>query len=218
MSSTTKKQFAATTTALLGVFALQPTAAAEQKFQKLTGAQIQAKFPGMELTDEAHWGEVFERNGTLTITSMGHKSAGKWRIQKDELCLETGKEPGGGCYEVWLSGGNVELRNQASSTPLEAVLQKPPPGRRSAEDCFDEYKEEFNEAAVAGHRACMSCRCNAGSERSRRREIRKTYGWADPRQAQRHGTDGQRALARSLSTQWNCDEYFNGAQANRQMA
>src|SRR5262245_43294551 len=64
----------------------------------------------------------------------------------------------------------------------------------------------------------MSCRCNAGSERSRRREIRKTYGWADPRQAQRHGTDGQRALARSLSTQWNCDEYFNGAQANRQMA
>src|SRR5262244_1611561 len=88
MSNTTKKQLAATTTALLGVFAFQPTAAAEQKFQKLTGAQIQAKFPGMELTDEAHWGEVFERNGTLTITSMGHKSAGKWRIQRDQLCLE----------------------------------------------------------------------------------------------------------------------------------
>ena len=73
MSSTAKKQLAAATTALLGVFALQPPAAAEPKFQKLTGAQIQAKFPGMELTDEAHWGEVFERNGTLTITSMGHK-------------------------------------------------------------------------------------------------------------------------------------------------
>jgi len=42
---------------------------------------------------------------------MGHKSAGKWRIQKDQLCLDTGKEPGGGCYEVWLSGRNVELRN-----------------------------------------------------------------------------------------------------------
>ena len=96
---------------------------------KLTGAQIQAKFAGMELTDEAHWGEVFERNGTLTITSMGHKSAGKWRVQKDQLCLDTGKEPGGGCYEVWLSGRNVELRNQASSTPLEVVLQKPPPAR-----------------------------------------------------------------------------------------
>ena len=129
MSNTTKKQLAATTTALLGVFALQPTAAAEQKFQKLTGAQIQAKFPGMELTDEAHWGEIFERNGTLAITSMGHKSSGKWRIQRDQLCLETGKEPGGGCYEVWLSGRNVELRNQTSSMPLEAVLQKPTPAR-----------------------------------------------------------------------------------------
>ena len=129
MSSTTKKQVAATTTALLGVLAFQSPAAAEQKFQKLTGAQIQAKFPGMELTDEAHWGEVFERNGTLTITSMGHKSAGKWRIQKDQLCLDTGQEPGGGCYEVWLSGRNVELRNQTSSTPLAAVLQKPPQSR-----------------------------------------------------------------------------------------
>ena len=129
MSSTTKKQLAAATTALLGVFAFQPTAAAEQKFQKLTGAQIQAKFPGMELTDEAHWGEVFERNGTLTITSMGHKSTGKWRIQKDQLCLDTGNEPGGGCYEVWLSGKNVELRNQTSSVPLEVVLQKPNQGR-----------------------------------------------------------------------------------------
>jgi hypothetical protein len=129
MSNATKKQLAATTTALLGVFAFQPTAAAEQKFQKLTGAQIQAKLPGMELTDEAHWGEIFDRNSTLTITSMGHKSSGKWRIQKDQLCLDTGNEPGGGCYEVWLSGRNVELRNQTSSTPLEAVLQKPPQGR-----------------------------------------------------------------------------------------
>ena len=58
-------------TAILGVAAFATTAA-EAKFQKLTGAQIQAKFGGMELTDEAHWGEVFERNGTLTITSMGH--------------------------------------------------------------------------------------------------------------------------------------------------
>jgi hypothetical protein len=115
----------AMTGAILSAVALAWPARAEQSFQKLTGAQIQAKFSGMELTDEAHWGEVFERNGTLTITSMGHKSVGKWRIQRDQLCLETGQEPGGGCYEVWASGKNVELRNQASSLPLEGVLQKP---------------------------------------------------------------------------------------------
>lgn len=113
------------TGAILCALALAGHAQAEQSFQKLTGAQIQAKFSGMELTDEAHWGEVFERNGTLTITSMGHKSIGKWRVQSDQLCLDTGQEPGGGCYEVWASGKNVELRNQASSLPLEGVLQKP---------------------------------------------------------------------------------------------
>jgi hypothetical protein len=98
------KQMTAAMIATFGVLVFEANAAAEQKFQKLTGAQIQAKFPGMELTDEAHWGEIFERNGMLTITSMGHKSAGNWRVQKDQLCLETGKEPGGGCYEVWISG------------------------------------------------------------------------------------------------------------------
>jgi hypothetical protein len=102
-----KNQVTAAMIATLGVVAFESNTAAEQKLQRVTGAQIQAKFAGMELTDEAHWGEVFERNGTLTITSMGHKSVGKWRIQKDQLCLDTGKEPGAGCYEVWVSGKNV---------------------------------------------------------------------------------------------------------------
>jgi hypothetical protein len=124
--STTKRQVAVVT-ALLGV--IVSGAAAEQKFQRLTGAQVQARFPGMELTDESHWGEVFERNGTLTTTSMGHQSLGKWRVQKDQLCLDHGKELGGGCYEVWVSGKNVELRNQSSSLPLEGVLQKPTDSR-----------------------------------------------------------------------------------------
>jgi hypothetical protein len=85
---------------VLAALALTTWAQAEPKFQKLTGAQIEARLAGMELTDEAHWDETFGRNGALTITSMGHKSTGKWRIQKDQLCLETGDAPGGGCYEV----------------------------------------------------------------------------------------------------------------------
>src|SRR6266478_8619140 len=100
MSSTTRKQLAAATTALLAVLAFQSSAPAEQKFQKLSGAEIQAKFAGMELTDEAHWGEIFERNGTLTITSMGHKSAGKWRIQKALLPLATRFRPGRGSAQL----------------------------------------------------------------------------------------------------------------------
>jgi hypothetical protein len=129
MERTMKRATNAATIAMLAATLFATGAAAEQKFQKLTGAQIQAKLAGMELTDESHWGEVFERNGMLGIYSMGHKSVGKWRVQKDQLCVDSGNEPGGGCYEVWLSGKKVELRNQTSSVPLEGVLQKPTDGR-----------------------------------------------------------------------------------------
>jgi hypothetical protein len=114
-----------TALALLGSICMISTIGAQERFQKLAGQQIQAKLAGMELTDETHWGEVLNRNGTLQIYSMGHKSIGKWRVQKDQLCLDHGKEPGGGCYEVWLAGNKVELRNRDSSLPLEGVLQKP---------------------------------------------------------------------------------------------
>jgi hypothetical protein len=50
-------------------------------------------------------------------------------VQNDQLCLDHGKEPGGGCYEVWLSGKKVELRNLTSSLPLEGVLQRPTDSR-----------------------------------------------------------------------------------------
>jgi hypothetical protein len=102
---------------------LWPVKAAE-KFQKLSGAQLLAKIAGMEITDEVHWRDVFERNGTLTSYSMGRKSVGKWRVLKDQLCIERGKDDGG-CYQVWLSGKKIELRREGSTLPLEGVLQKP---------------------------------------------------------------------------------------------
>ena len=124
----TKRRLRVTALACLAVATLG-AAAAEEKFQKLTGGYIRAKFGGMELTDNVHWSDLYQRNGTVMSTSMGRKRTGRWRVEKDQLSLDTGQEPGGGCYEVWQSGRNVELRNQTSSTPLEAVLQKPPQGR-----------------------------------------------------------------------------------------
>ena len=98
-------------------------AVAAEQFQKLTGAQIQARVAGMEITDETHWADVFAANGSLTSYSMGRKSSGKWRVQKDELCIDRGKDDGG-CYQVWLSGKKVELRREGSTLPLEGILQK----------------------------------------------------------------------------------------------
>jgi hypothetical protein len=112
---------------VLGASVAAAHAAATEKFQKLGGAQIRAKLAGMEITDDVHWADVFERNGTLRSFSMGRNRPGKWRVQKDELCLEQGQESG--CFEVWLAGNKVELRPKGSGLPREGTLQKPAAGR-----------------------------------------------------------------------------------------
>lgn len=120
-----KKQIVLGMIVVFGAISLGcPDAIAADKFQKLTGSQIRAKLAGMEITDEVHWGDVFGRSGILTSYSMGRKTVGKWRVQKDELCLDRGKE-NGDCYEVWLAGRKVELRRHGSNLPLEGVLRTP---------------------------------------------------------------------------------------------
>jgi hypothetical protein len=98
------------------------TAAAQQKFQKLAGAQIRAKFSGMELTDQVHWYDFYERNGTLVSSSMGHKRTGKWWTEKDQLCLDDSESVR--FYEVQVPGDNVQLLAEGFY-PVNAVLRVP---------------------------------------------------------------------------------------------
>ena len=109
----------------LAVVAIGSSALAEDRFQKLTGSQIQARLIGMELTDDLHWNDFYQAGGVLVSNEMGHRSTGKWRIQKDEPCLDRGRELGSGCYEVWFSGKNVQLKTKGSNLPFEGVLERP---------------------------------------------------------------------------------------------
>ena len=110
--------------AMACVMAFNVVAEAADRFQRLTGPQIHAKFSGMEMTDEVHWGDVYAADGTLTSYSMGRKTVGKWRVETNELCLDRGKEDSA-CYAVWMAGKKVELRRAGSQLPLEGVLQRP---------------------------------------------------------------------------------------------
>jgi hypothetical protein len=101
-------------------------AAAAEKFQKLTGAQIRAKVAGMELTDNIHWRDLYQRNGSVTSTSMGRKRTGKWRVEKDQLCVEFEKELPT-CYEVLVSGNKAKLQRE-KILPLEVVIEPPSGG------------------------------------------------------------------------------------------
>lgn len=110
--------------ATIGWISLESSRVAAESVQKLSGTQIRAKFAGMQLTDEVHWREVYDRDGTLRSYSMGTKKVGKWTVGKDELCLHL-NEPDDGCYEVSLSGQHIEMKPSGLGLTIEGILQTP---------------------------------------------------------------------------------------------
>jgi hypothetical protein len=108
----------------LGLAASAVSGYAADKFQKLSGAQIRAKLTGMEMTDNVHFADVFGANGGLRTYSMGQKKDGKWRVDRDELCIDRGKDDGG-CYQIWIAGKNVEFRREGLGATFEGILQRP---------------------------------------------------------------------------------------------
>ena len=98
---------------------------AAETIRQLDGAQIRSKLSGMELSDGVHSRDVFGRDGVLTSHAMGKKTAGKWRVRGDELCLTRPKEDES-CYVVWAAGTKLELRRKGTDLPLlEGTLARP---------------------------------------------------------------------------------------------
>jgi len=110
--------------AALASISIEVSAVAAENPQKLSGAQIRARFAGMQLTDEVHWRYVYDRDGRLRSYSMGTKKVGKWAVEKDELCLYL-MQSDDGCFEVSLSGKRIEMKPSGLGLPLEGVLQTP---------------------------------------------------------------------------------------------
>ena len=110
--------------ARLGLISFLVSAIAAENSRKLSGGQIREKFIGMQLTDEVHWRDVYDRDGTLRSYTLGMKKIGKWAIEKDELCLYF-KEPDDGCYEVWLSKDRIEMKPSGLGLSIQGILQTP---------------------------------------------------------------------------------------------
>lgn len=96
------------------------SAIAAENSRRFSGSQIREKLSGMQLTDEVHWRDVYNRDGTLRSYADGKGRVGK----KDELCIYF-KEPDDGCYEVSISGDRIEMKPSGLGLSIEGVLQQP---------------------------------------------------------------------------------------------
>ena len=110
--------------ATLGSISVETSTIAAETSRKLSGSQIRAKFTNMQVTDEVHFRDVYDRDGTLKSYADGKKRVGKWTIEKDELCVYF-KEPDDGCYEVSLSGDRIEMKPSGLGLSIEGILQTP---------------------------------------------------------------------------------------------
>ena len=99
-------------------------ASAADDFQRLSGKQLRAKISGMQLTDEVHWRDVYDRDGALRSYADGKERIGKWAVEKDQLCVYF-QEPDDGCYEVSLSGNRIQMKPSGLGLTIEGFLQTP---------------------------------------------------------------------------------------------
>lgn len=111
-------------TAFFGLLSIDTGAATAEDLKKLSGNQIRTKLVGNEHTDEVHWRDVYERDGTLRHYAMGKKLFGKWSVQKDTLCVDL-PDPEGGCFEVWAAGNRIEMRPTGLGSSFDGILQPP---------------------------------------------------------------------------------------------
>lgn len=116
------KRFIAVLAGIGSLVALDAGPVAAANFRKLSGAQIRAKLSDKEVTDQVHYREVYERDGTFRSYSMGSKKRGKWTIQGDDLCIDL-LEPDGGCFEVTAAGKNVVLTPKGLGSPYDGIIQ-----------------------------------------------------------------------------------------------
>ncbi len=115
--------WAAATVSLAGAaLPWTPTQAAE--FRRLRAEQIRARVVGRDITDDFHWTEHYRRDGVPVSTDMGRRRTGRWKIERDMLCQA--REPGASfdCFQVWVSGDEISLQQDAADRPYPAFIRR----------------------------------------------------------------------------------------------
>ena len=79
------------------------------KLRHLSAKEIRSNIIGKVVTDESHWSDDFQIDGTLKVVDLGRHKMGAWRIEANELCLTINeRQPPTQCFEIWMSHDLVQ--------------------------------------------------------------------------------------------------------------
>lgn len=110
----------------LATMMITAPAHAAEKFHRMRAAEIRSVLVGKFVTDESHWADQFLADGKMGGHQLGQAQTGTWTLSKNgEICIVTKtktKPPESSCFEVWLSGDQVQYRN-GDILLSEAVLR-----------------------------------------------------------------------------------------------
>ncbi|MCO6415840.1 hypothetical protein JYK14_06580 [Siccirubricoccus sp. KC 17139] len=98
--------------------------ATAQEFRRLNAAEIRTQIIGRDLTDDYHWTEYYRRDGRLEIEDLGHRKNGRWRVERDLLCTANDRASPLRCWQVWLSGSEVSLRERPDDRTPPTFLRR----------------------------------------------------------------------------------------------
>jgi hypothetical protein len=97
---------------------------AADKFRQLGSAEIRARIVGKVVTDESHWSDRFEPNGTLRAMELGRLKPGTWKLRNNEMCVtRKARKPVEECFEIWQSQDQIEYRRDGIALTT-GVLRK----------------------------------------------------------------------------------------------
>jgi hypothetical protein len=110
---------------LLGaVVVLMPSQVLSQEFRRSDAAGIRQHIIGRDITDDYHWTEYYRRDGRLEIEDLGHRKTGRWSIERDLLCTANDRAAPRRCWQVWLSGTEVSLRERQDDRTPPAFVRR----------------------------------------------------------------------------------------------
>ena len=92
-------------------------------FKRLTTSEIRGRIVGKVVTDQSHWSDRFNRDGTLTAVDLGILKPGSWKLAGNEMCVvRKGKVSSSECFEIWMQSNQVQYRRDGI-TFAEGVLR-----------------------------------------------------------------------------------------------